>query len=173
MSAPGWSEWERPRECPNSWAATWNTLVPGGEAGKESLCTRGVAPKGRSLPGTEAPLTFERRHGPDLAVVEVAVAAVDGEEGVGEGAPGAVEGVPVPVLARLEADVDVQLLGGVRPLSERQVGHRFPRLRKSSSPGAESRPWGGPSPRRGAGLGILGGSWSGGRWRLFRLVGGV
>jgi hypothetical protein len=43
----------------------------------------------------------------------VGVAAVHGEEGVGEGAAGPVEGIAVAVLADLEADVDVDL-GSVR-----------------------------------------------------------
>ena len=66
--------------------------------------------------------------GPLFGVVEVGVAAVDGEVGVGQRAAAAVERVAVAVLAALEADLDVHLGVGPR-LRERQLRHVRPHLR--------------------------------------------
>ena len=52
------------------------------------------------------------------------VSAVDGEVGVGEGPAGAIEGVPVPVLAVLEPHVDMDGTAGL--LEELQLGHVGP-----------------------------------------------
>ncbi len=64
--------------------------------------------------------TSESPAGPVLVVVKVRISAEHGEEGMSQGTSLAVEGVPVPVGAILEADVDVNAPG--RALSKCQVG---------------------------------------------------
>ena len=54
----------------------------------------------------------------------MSVAAKHGEVGVGQGAPGPIEGVPVPVLPVLEPHVDVD--GAGASLLEPQLGHVGP-----------------------------------------------
>ena len=44
----------------------------------------------------------------------MSITAVDGEEGVGEGAAGSVKGIAVAVFADLEPDVDVNLIVRVK-----------------------------------------------------------
>lgn len=72
-------------------------------------------------------LTVELVDGPLLLVVEVRIAAVLGEEGVRQGAAGAVEPLPVAVLPFFEPDVDVHstLLG----VHELDVSHVTPHLK--------------------------------------------
>jgi hypothetical protein len=49
---------------------------------------------------------------PRLRVIEMGIASIDWEIGMGKGAPGAVEWVAVPVLAASESDIYVNLRVG-------------------------------------------------------------
>lgn len=67
--------------------------------------------------------------GPRLGVVEVRVAAVDGEVGVGQGSSGSVEGISVAVLAAFEPDVNVHVAR--LELVELEVGVVGPHVERS------------------------------------------
>lgn len=54
-------------------------------------------------------LTSVGVNGPLFGVVEMGVTSVDREEGVGERAPGSVEGIAVPVFSAFETNLDVHL----------------------------------------------------------------
>lgn len=84
------SEWDKPKEWPNSWAATWNKLVP---ETIDSICCYCVTTLLFNC------ITFVRVDAPRFGFIKMRIATVDREVSVSQSTAATVERISIAVFA--------------------------------------------------------------------------